>query len=129
MKRTPFAVRRQIQLAVDWYGNEYEFTRMDLNDYGEPTNEESLIQTVSGIYHESERSFIELVNNESASVKSKINRGILCGENTKLLVQQEDKVLINGVEFHVTAVEPVLYGGEAIAQEISIEELVKGNDA
>ena len=128
MKRTPFAVRRQIQLAVDWYGNEYEFTRRDLNNYGEPTNEESLIQTVSGIYHESERSFIELVNNESASVKSKVNKGILCGENTKLLVQQEDKVLINGVEFYVTAVEPVLYSGEAIAQEISIEELVKGND-
>lgn len=129
MKRTPFAVRRQIQLAVDWYGNEYEFIRMGLNDYGEPTNEESLIQTVSGIYHESERSFIELVNNESASVKSKVNKGILCGENTKLLVQQEDKVLINGVEFHVTAVEPVLYSGEVVAQEISIEELVKGNDA
>lgn len=128
MKRTPFAVYRQIRLAVSWYGKEYSFTRKQLNKYKEPIAEEDSVQTVSGIYHASERSFIELLNSEGASVKSKVSKGILCDSDTKLSIQQGDKVVIDNREFHVTAVEPVLYNDKAVAQEISVEELVEGND-
>lgn len=130
MKRTPFALYRQIRLAVSWYGENYSFTRKQLNTYGEPTDdEEDSVQVVSGIYHASERSFIELINNEGASVKSKVSKGILCDSDTKLSVQQGDKVVINNTDFYVTAVEPVLYNGTVVAQEISVEELIEGNDA
>ena len=129
MNRTPFAVYRQIRLAVRWYGEDYSFTRKRLNTYGEPVNDdEDSIQTVSGIYHASERSFIELINNEGTSVKSKVSKGILCDADTELSIQQGDKTVINDTEFHVTAIEPVLYNGQVIAQEISVEELVEGND-
>ena len=128
MKRTPFAICRQIQLAVSWYGKEYSFTRKQLNKYKEPIAEEDSVQTVSGIYHASERSFIELINSEGASVKSKVSKGILCDADTELSIQQGDKVVIDNREFNVTAVEPVLYNDKAVAQEISIEELVEGND-
>ena len=128
MKRTPFAIYRQIRLAVSWYGEEYSFTRKQLNKYKEPIAEEDPIQTVSGIYHASERSFIELINGEGASVKSKVSKGILCDSDTKLSIQQGDKVVIDNREFHVTAVEPVLYNDKVVAQEISVEELVEGND-
>ena len=128
MKRTPFAVCRQIRLAVSWYGKEYSFTRKQLNKYKEPIAEEDSVQTVSGIYHASERSFIELINSEGASVKSKVSKGILCDADTELSVQQGDKVVIDNREFHVTAVEPVLYNDKVVAQEISVEELVEGND-
>ena len=128
MKRTPFAICRQIQLAVSWYGKEYSFTRKQLNKYKEPIAEEDSVQTISGIYHASERSFIELINSEGASVKSKVSKGILCDADTELSIQQGDKVVIDNREFHVTAVEPVLYNDKAVAQEISIEELVEGND-
>lgn len=128
MKRTPFAVYRQIRLAISWYGKEYSFTRKHLNKYKEPVAEEDSVQTVSGIYHASERSFVELINSEGASVKSKVSKGILCDADTKLSIQQGDKVVIDNKEFYVTAVEPVLYNGETVAQEISVEELVEGID-
>ena len=32
------------------------------------------------------------------------------------------------IDFYVTAIEPVLYNNVVIAQEISLEELVEGND-
>lgn len=129
MVRTPFALYRQIRLAVSWYGKDYVFTRQQLNTYGEPTTVEESVQTVSGIYHASERSFIELINNEGASIKSKVSKGILCDKDTELNIQQGDKVIIEDTDFYVTAVEPVLYSGEVVAQEISVEELVEGNDS
>lgn len=129
MNRTPFALYRQIRLAVSWYGKDYAFTRQQLNTYGEPTPAEDSVQTVSGIYHASERSFIELINNEGASIKSKVSKGILCDKDTELSIQQGDKVVIEDTDFYVTAVEPVLYSGEVVAQEISVEELIEGNDS
>ena len=95
MKRTPFAIYRQIRLAVSWHGKEYSFTRKQLNKYKEPIAEEDSVQTLSGIYHASERSFIELINGEGASVKSKVSKGILCDSDTKLSIQQGDKVVID----------------------------------
>lgn len=124
MKRTPFAVYRQIRLAVGWYGTEYNFFRPMLNTYGEPEDEGTLVQTVSGIYHSSERSFIELINNEGASVKSKVSKGIVCDADNSLLINQDDHVVINDRDFYVTAVEPVLYGDEVVAYEISVEEVL-----
>lgn len=129
MKRTPFAVYRQIRLAVGWYGKEYRFFRKNLNEYGEPdSTEPTQVQVISGIYHSSQRSFIELINTEGASVKSKVSKGILCDKDSQPTIQQGDKVVLEGIDYHVTAVEPVLYSGEVVAYEISIEELVEGND-
>ena len=130
MNRTPFSVYRQIRLAVSWYGTDYVFSRQQLNSYGEPDQSvPEVVQTISGIYHSSERSFIELINTEGASVKSKISRGILCDKDNQLTIQQDDVVEIAGSEYHVTAVEPVLFSDEVVAYEISVEEIAEGNDA
>lgn len=129
MNRTPFAVYRQLKLAVDWYGTDYEFFRKRLNEYNEPVDDEAdLVQEVRGIYHASERSFVELINNEGASIKSKANKGILCSRDESLELQQGDYVEINGPQFYVTAIEPIMYADEVVAYEISVEELVEGND-
>lgn len=125
MNRTPFAVYRQVRLAIGWYGTDYSFYRETLNSYGEPTGEEELVETISGIYHSSERSFIELINSEGASVKSKVSKGILCdGDNQDLSIKQNDHVVIEGKDFYITAIEPVLYGDRIVAYEISVEELL-----
>ena len=129
MKRTPFAVYRQINLAVNWYGAEYTFSRYSKNSYGEPTGEPSVVQAVEGIYHSANRSFIELINTEGASVKSKLNRGILCSKDNNLILDQDDIVEIQGVKHYVTAIEPVMYSNEAVAYEISLEELVEGGNS
>lgn len=128
MNRTPFAVYRQIHHAVTWYGSDYAFYRDQLNQYNEPTSEDNLIQTVTGIYHSSDRSFIELINTEGASVKSHVNRGILCSKDNVLTIQQGDHTTIQNVPYYVTAVEPVLYSDEVVGYEISVEELIEGND-
>lgn len=125
--RTPFAIKRQIQLAVMWYGTEYTFERNELDQYGEPI--ESVVQTtVEGIYHATGREFIELLNTEGTSVKSKISKGIVCPFNEDLNIQQGDSVIIHDVKYHVTTVEPVFYSEEVVAQEISLEEFAEGVD-
>lgn len=128
MKRTPFAVCRQLTLAVTWYGTEYTFYRHQLNDYKEPIEEKTAVQVVDGIYHASERSFIELINTEGTSVKSKISHGIVCSKSNDLVIQQGDYVHVGTADYYVTAVEPIMYSDEVVAYEISIEEQVEGND-
>lgn len=129
MMRTPFAVYRQIKLAVLWYGKEYIFHRPKINEYNEPTEESQEIQKVDCIYHDSKRAFIELINNDGASVKSKANRGLLCCKDNNLLIKQGDYTIIQERRFYITAVEPVLYVGEVIGYEISLEELVEGSES
>ena len=130
MTRTPFAVRRQLRLAVRWYGEDHSFYRKSLNAYGEPIEGPgTLVQTIDGIYHASARSFVELINTEGASVKSKVSKGIVCGPDDTVLIRQGDYTTIEGSGFYVTAVEPILYSSEVVAYEVSLEELVEGVDA
>ena len=129
MERTPFAVYRKIRLAIGWYGTDYDFNRRRKNAYGEPEDDMDPVQTISGIYHSSERSFIELINNEGASVKSKVSKGILCDADNDMEIIQGDHVEINGSNYYVTAIEPVLYSDEIVAYEISVEELIEEGDA
>lgn len=129
MKRTPFAVRRQVNLAINWYGAKYSFYRNVKNEYGEPVGDSKLVQTVDGVYHASYYgSIVELVNSDGTSVKSKINKGITCSGSANLALKQGDYVLINEVKYCITAVEPVFYSDEVVAYEISLEELVEGDD-
>ena len=129
MNRTPFAVYRRIQLAIAWYGSDYAFYRDELNQYQEPTGENNLIQTVTGIYHSTDRSFIELINTEGASIKSKTNRGILCSKDNDFAIQQGDYTQIQDALYYVIAIEPVLYSDKIVGYEIPIEELIEGNES
>ena len=126
MKRSAFAVYRRIHLVVGWYGAAYDFYRKEQNAYGEPVGDPVFIQRINGIYHSTARDFVELVNTEGTSVKSKFSKGILCDKDIKPTVKQGDFVEIHGSDFYVTAVEPVLYSDEVIAYEVSVEEFVEG---
>ena len=128
MTRTPFAVYRKIHLILQWYGTDYQFFRENKDAYGEPTGNPILIQKLCGIYHSTWDSFVELINVESASVKAKVNRGILCDGERKPSIQQRDQVDVAGTPYYVTAIEPVLYSDKVVAWEISLEELVLGVD-
>lgn len=128
MNRTPFFIARKIQLMIDWYGTTYVFKRNVVNSYNEPTGSLSSVQNIPGIYHAQERSFVELISVDGASIKSKVNKGILCNKDQEILIQQNDLVMINNTPFHVVTVEPVIYGEEPIAYEISLEEVIEGAD-
>lgn len=127
MLRTSFTIHRQLQLALNWYGSDYDFYRPTTNAYGEPSREGSLVQTVVGVYHSSEQNFIELLNSEGASVKAKTNKGIFCDISEELNLQQGDYVVINERTFWVTTIEPISYNDQVVAYEISLEEFVEGN--
>ena len=129
MRRKAFAVSHRIHNAVMWYGKEYEFKRAEKNEFNEPTDKLELVETVRGIYHSSQQSFIDLINTEAASIKSKTNKGILCMASSGALLKQDDTVEINLVKYKVTAVEPVMYGDVKVATEISLEELVYTEDS
>ena len=126
MKRSAFAVYRRIHLVTGWYGSAFDFYRKPLNAYGEPEGDPVFVQRLNGIYHSTSRDFVELINTEGTSVKSKVNKGILCTKDIKPAIQQGDFVDIHGSEYYVTAVEPVLYSDEVIAYEVSVEEFVEG---
>lgn len=124
MKRTPFAVAHSVSNLILWYGSEYEFNRPDTNEYEEPTEQEHIVEVLQGVYHASQRSFLDLLNTEGVSVKSKTNVGVLTVVSSGNNIQQGDKVAIHSSLYKVTAVEPVLYGGVKIATEISLEEVL-----
>ena len=110
--------------AVLWYGKGYTFYQYKKNEYGEPTDEKDEVQTVVGIYHGIVNNFLVEIAGDGATLKNKNNKGITCADTTELAVSQGDFVIINGIVYHVTAVEPILYDDVAIAQEISLEELI-----
>lgn len=124
MNRKIFSAYTKIQRLVEWYGDLYRFERDILNEYNEPTGETDFVQLVPAIYHRSSHDFVELIQSDGGTVKAKVNKGLLCGKAQKPSVQQNDKVRVNDILHFVTAVEPVLFGEEAIAWEISLEEVV-----
>ena len=123
--RKAFTIAHRISNAVRWYGLDYNFTRNVLNEFNEPSDKENIVETIQGIFHSSQKSFIELVNTEAAEVKSKSNIGILCNKSSGSDVTQGDNVVIDSVLYKVTAVEPVMYVGTPVATEISLEEMIE----
>lgn len=126
MNRTPIAVAHRVQNAINWYGYSYTFKYYGLDEFGEPSGEPLVRQIITGLYHSSERVFIELLNSEGTAVKAKSNKGILCLPEM-ITVEQGDLVSFKGLDFKVTACEPVLYGDIIVAKEISLEEIAKGS--
>lgn len=127
MNRKPFAVKHRISNAILWHGSNYDFFRKTQNDYGEPVGEKLKIETVRGIYHANREGFVELLNTEGASLKSKLNKGILCYISNPL-IEQGDIVYIGAIEHNVVSIEPVMYSDVQIATEISIEEVIYGGE-
>ncbi len=125
MKRQAFAVKHRIDNSINWYGAEYNFLRPEVNKYNEPLDSLKIVEVVNGIYHSSQQSFIELINTENASVKSKTNKGILCLESSGASIIQGDIVYIEDKKFKVTAVEPIMYCDHKVATEISVEEVLQ----
>ena len=125
MVKRAFAIKHKINNAIRWYGSEFEVLRKDTNDYGEPIEESKSIFKFNGIYHESQQSFLDLLNIEAAQVKIKTNKGILTMSDVySETIEQGDYIMFNGSQFNITAVEPVMVSDVQIATEISLEEVI-----
>lgn len=125
MIKKAFAVKHRISNAIRWYGSEFEILRKTVNDYGEPVEEPTTVCKFNGIYHESQQSFLDLLNTEATQVKIKTNKGVLAMVDVySKEIDQGDYIILHGSEFNVTAVEPVMVSDTQIATEISLEEVV-----
>lgn len=124
MKRQPFTLSHRINNAISWYGTEYAFLRNSKNDYNEPTGEPETVEVLQGIYHSSQKSFIDLIGSEAASVKSKINKGILCKPSDGTLIKQDDYIIVNSLKYKVTSIDSIVYCGIEAAKDISLEEVL-----
>lgn len=98
----------------------YEFKRSEVNDFGEPTQSESIIGEILGIYHE-QNSRIQVTTGETTQVRTKKIPMILClyEDTTSLGLTIGDIVEINQKTFKVTGVENIQEW--CIVSDISLE--------
>lgn len=94
-----YKVKRELKRS----GIDYEFKRAKLNDFGEPTKEESTVGKLRGIYHEQNGS-IQITTGDTTQVRTKVIPMILClyEDTASLNLQVGDKVHINSKTFKFT---------------------------
>lgn len=96
-----YKVRREIKRS----GRIFSFARPKLNDFKEPTEEQSEIGEIRGIYHE-QSSHVKVTTGDTTQIRSKKIPMILCLYNDVELIglKMDDRVSINGKTYKVTGV-------------------------
>lgn len=86
-------------------GNDYEFRRLITNKFGEPSEDEEVLGTLRGLYHE-QNSHIAVTMSDTTQVRTKKIPSILClyGDATPLALVAGDRVKLNGKMMKVTGV-------------------------
>lgn len=116
----------KILKALKQFGKGYTFKRQGLNEYGEKSGEESVVTTITGIYHETnDRSvWLALTGSEAAKTISHKSNMILVRKEDfdKNPIQVEDTLEINSVYYKVNGVTNLWEAN--FAMDISIEEVV-----
>ena len=86
-------------------GIKYEFKRATKNEFGEPSDEQELVGTVCGLYHE-QNSSVQIKTGETTQIRSKKIPSILTlyDDIASLNLQVGDVTVINNKSFKVTGV-------------------------
>lgn len=114
--RAPLFIRNKLLRALNENGCDYEFTLRTVDEYNQPVDGRKL--TLRGVYHE-QNSFITVASSDSASVQRKKSPMILCLFEDASLINQGDKVTIEGVLYRVSGVLNIQDYG--IVADISLE--------
>lgn len=105
-------------------GEEFEFERRKVNDFGEPIKDEpgELIK-VKGLYHEV-NSFVSKVGSEASTTRSKPQPMILCMNEEGAKVKRDDLLTYKGTKYKVVEIaNPVKLD---ICLDISLEVVQDG---
>lgn len=106
-------------------GIDYEFKRLKVNDFGEPTEESEVVATITGLYHE-QNSNIQITTGETTQIRTKKIPMVLClyEDATLAALKVGDVVTINSKTFKVTGVVNIQEWG--IIADISLEVVDNG---
>ena len=106
-------------------GINYEFKRLKVNDFGEPTEESEVVATIKGLYHE-QNSNIQITTGETTQIRTKKIPMVLCLYEDAALAALKvgDVVKINSKTFKVTGVVNIQEW--SIIADISLEVVDNG---
>lgn len=116
-----YKIRRELKRS----GVDYEFKRNGKNEFGEPTNESSVIGSLKGLYHE-QNSSIQITTGDTAKIRTKKVPMILClyDDTASLALQVDDVVIMNEKTFKVTGVTNIQEWN--LISDISLEVVDSG---
>lgn len=106
-------------------GIDYEFQRLGVNDFGEPSGELVPIGVIRGLYHE-ENSNIQITAGDTTRVRTKKIPMILClfDDAASLALKVDDFLFINKKKFKVTGIVNIQEW--SIISDISLEVVDDG---
>ena len=121
-----YKIKRELKRS----GIEYEFKRIQKNDFGEPVKntEPTVIGKLIGLYHE-QSSTVKISTGDTTQVRTKKIPMILClyEDTASLVLQVGDIVIINSKTFKVTGVTNIQEWN--IISDISLEVVDSGIQA
>lgn len=96
-----YKIKRELKRS----GIDYEFKRYDVNDFGEPVGEPTVVGTIRGLYHE-QNSSVQVTTEDTTQVRTKKIPMILClyEDAASLVLQVGDELKINNKTLKVTGV-------------------------
>jgi hypothetical protein len=96
-----YKIKRELKRS----GIDYEFRRMEKNNFGEPTDELKTVGKLKGLYHEQNGS-IQVTTGDTTQTRTKKVPMILClyEDAASLVLRVGDIVKINAKTFKVTGV-------------------------
>lgn len=117
-----YKLRRELKRS----GNDYEFTRVVTNKFGEPSNDEELLGTLRGLYHE-KNEHIAVTMSDTTQVRTKKVPSILClyEDVASLVLVIGDRVKLNGKTMKVTGVVDIQEW--SLIADVSLEVVDNGN--
>ena len=123
-----YKLRRELKRV----GNRYEFKRAKLNEFGEPTKDEVVVGTITGLYHE-QNSYIKMAVNSAiqtggvTQVRTKKIPMILCLHEDATFLKIGDTVKFNSKTYKVNGVVNIQEWN--IISDISLEVVDDGISA
>lgn len=116
-----YKIKRELKRS----GIDYEFKRSDVNDFGEPDDEPTVVGSLKGLYHE-QNSNIEITTGDTTRVRTKKIPMILClfDDVTSLALKIDDFLFINKKKFKVTGIVNIQEW--SVISDISLEVVDDG---
>lgn len=112
--------KAKVKRILDSQGREFVFKRHTLDEYNQPTEEETEVVTVLGLFHEM-TSYLSKSTEDSSTIRRKSSPMILCLLEDISELQNGDFTEYNGQTYFLTELKNV--AGMNFAVDLSLEEV------
>ena len=91
----------KLSKAIEKYGVNVEIYRNFVNEFGEKTEDNTLVCKLKGLYFESNHSITKNITDPGTVKKDKISKFIVLINTDSNMVLEGDKIVINNIYFEV----------------------------